>query len=575
MRDLPAIHQLGPPTLQFTNYGSLNDGYPTKNATQSGGFNDNLSWRRGKHNLQFGGLFTRYDTNLLNDSNGRGSFQFTGSQTSQLTADGLAVRGTGSDFADFLLGLPASNSVRYQPSSEYFRGIAYSAFAQDDYRLSNTLSLTFGLRYDYTSPFSEKYGHLANLSILPGYSGVTLVTPGTPGYAPTLVNPDRNNLAPRLGIAWRAMKRGNVVVRAGGGIYYNEGVYNAMVTNLAGQPPFVLTSGTVQTASNNILTLAKGLTQAAPGKTITNTYAYDRNYRDSYVSTWNVGIQRDMPKQLVMQINYTGSKGTRLDVRLDPNQSAPGPASTAIQRAPIQYFAFTFDLPVGNSILQGQFQLIRRMRNNLSFQLNYTLQKSIDDVGGTVLNPLNIAAERAISNGNHEHTVNFQWTFQSPVDGRKGFLANKGAVTKALKDWTFNSTPQFQTGAPLTATVQGDIAGIGNTINQRAEVTGQPLSGGTGRFFNLAAFAIPASGTFGNAGRNTITGPSQFSMNFNMSRTIALKERKSLEIQINSTNILNHPNITSFGTTVGSLNYGVPTNVGGMRQITGTIRFRM
>jgi hypothetical protein len=265
-----------------------------------------------------------------------------------------------------------------------------------------------------------------------------------------------------------------------------------------------------------------------------------------------------------------------LDIKLDPNQSAPGPAATAIQRAPIQYASpFTYDLPVGNSILhQGTFQLIRRMRNNLSFQLNYTMSKSIDDGTGVVLNPFNIAAERAISNGNHLHTVSFQWTFQSPVDGRKGFLANKGFVTKALKDWTFNGTPQFQTGAPLTAIVQGDIAGIGNSTNQRAEVTGQPLNSGSG-YFNLGAFAIPASGTFGNAGRNTITGPSQFTMNFNMSRTINLKERKSLEIQINSTNILNHPNVTSFSTTVGALNYGLPTNVGQMRVIQGTIRFRM
>ncbi len=572
----------GPPTLQFTNYASLNDGYPTKNAVQTGAFTDTLSVRRGKHNMSFGGGFTRNDTNLYNNSNGRGTFQFTGGQTAQLDASGLAVRGTGYDFADFLLGFPASNSVRFASTAEYLRGISYRAFAQDDFRLASTLSITYGVSYDYASPVSEKYGHLANLDLAQGFSGASVVTPTIPGayggaYPSALVNADHNNISPRIGVAWRAMKRGNLLIRPAWGIYYNEGVYNALVNQLANQPPYVQNSGTIQTASNNILTLANGLTQQAPGKTIVNTFGVDRNYRDAYVQTWSLGMQRDMPNQLVLQINYTGTKGTRLDVRLDPNQAAPGLASTAIARAPIPYAApFTYDLPVGNSILhQGQLQLNRRMRNNLSFGLTYTLSKSIDDTGGVVLNPLDISAERALSNSDHRHLVSFQWLFQSPVDGRKGFLANKGALTKALKDWTFQSQTQFQTGAPLTASILGDIAGVGNTTGQRAEVVaGVPLYSGSG-FFNSNAFVIPAAGTFGNAGRNTITGPNQFTMNLNMSRTINLKERKSLEIQINSTNILNHPNLTSFGTTVGSSNYGIPTAVGGMRTIQGTIRFRM
>jgi hypothetical protein len=299
-----------------------------------------------------------------------------------------------------------------------------------------------------------------------------------------------------------------------------------------------------------------------------------------YTQTWNFGLQRDMPNQLVMQITYTGAKGTRLDVQIDPNQASPGPAATAFQRLPIAYAnGFTYDEPVGNSILhQGQFQLNRRMRNNLAFQLSYTLSKAIDDstiLGSPIAeNPLNIAAERALSTNDHRHTVAFTWTFQSPVDGRKGFLANKGFLTKALKDWTFNNTTQFQTGRPFTATVQGDIAGVGNTVNQRANATGLPVNSGSG-YFNLAAFAIPASGTFGNAGRDTITGPNQFTMNLNFSRTITLKERKSLEIQFNVNNVLNHVNISSFGTTVGSLTYGLPTAAGAMRSATATIRFRM
>jgi hypothetical protein len=168
----------------------------------------------------------------------------------------------------------------------------------------------------------------------------------------------------------------------------------------------------------------------------------------------------------------------------------------------------------------------------------------------------------------------FTMVLESPVDQRKGFLASKGFLTKALKDWTVQTPINWGSGLPLTATVYGDIAGIGTTTPQRAEATGLPVNSGPG-FLNLAAFTTPLSGTYGNAGRNTITGPNMFSFNMNMSRTIQLKERKSLEIQINSTNILNHPVPTGFGTVVNEKTFGVLSSVNGMRVISGTIRFRM
>ncbi len=577
----------GPPSISFTNFQGINDGYPSDTAVQTGNVQETFTIRRGKHNLQFGGLFNRYDYNQLTDTNSRGSFQFSGAATQLLDANGNAVRNTGYDFADFLLGLPLTDSVRYGASSQYLRGIGYSFFANDDWRLSSRLSLQLGLRYEYTSPFSEKYGHLANLEFAPGFVGpATVVTPdnvtvngvayGPNGFPSTLVKPDRNNFAPRIGVAWRAMKKGNMVIRTGWGIYYNEGVYNQIGQRLSQQAPFAMSSGMLQTSIANVLTLANGLTAIPPGNTITDTYAFAPDYRDAYSQNWNFGVQRDMPFNLVVNANYDGIKGTRLNVVIDPNQALPGPVATAVQRQPIPNTStLSFTEPVGDSILhRGVFQVTRRMRANLSFGLTYTLVKSIDDTGGTVLNPFDIAAERALSSGVSKNTVAFTWTFQSPVDGRKGFLANKGFLTKSLKDWTFQGPIQWRSGTPFTATVQGDVAGIGNATNQRAEATGLPANSGSG-YFNTAAFVVPASGTYGDAGRNTIIGPDSFTASLNMSRTFQLKERKSLEIQLNSTNVLNHVNITGFGTTVGAYGYGVATAAGQMRQASFTLRFRM
>jgi hypothetical protein len=571
----------GPPALQFSSgISSLSDSNTSSNAVQTTALNDTLSWRKGKHNLQGGALYTRYDTNQLQDANGRGTFQFTGVATGSFVG-GFPVAGTGFDLADFLLGLPASSSVQYGANSQYFRGNSYGVFAQDDYRYSNTLSFNYGVRYEYTSPLNEKYGHLANLEILPGFRGIKRVVPGVDGFSGGLVQPDRNNIEPRVGFAWRAMKRGSLVIRGGYGIYYNEGVYNQIAQRLSAQPPFTNTSGTIQTSVANPLTLATGLRATAPaGVTITNTYAFSNFYPNPYAQSWNLSIQRDMPSNLVMQITYTGTKGTRLDVGVDPNQATPGPVTDAANRVPYSYAnPFTLELPVGNSITHsGQFQVNRRMRNNFQFQLQYTFAKAIDDAPSLALNPWDIAAERALSAGDVRHRIQGTWIYQSPVDGRKGFMANKGFVTKVMKDWIFQAPITWQTGTPRTATVIGDIAGLGNIGNgaatQRAEATGLPVNSGAG-YFNTLAFTNPAAGTFGNAGRNTIQGPNQFNMSLNMSRTIQIKERKSLEIQLQSTNILNHVNISNFGTVVGQPTFGLPTNAAGMRTVNFTLRFRM
>ena len=171
----------GPPTLTFTNFGSLTDGSPSQTAVYNFGFTESLAIHRGKHNWTFGGGYTRYFRNSVTDANGRGTFNFTGLATSQLNANGQPVAGTGLDFADFLLGLPQSNSIRFGSSNTYFRTNAFNVFAQDDYRVRNNLTLNLGLRYEYFAPWNEKYGRIANLDIAPGFTAVSVATPSQPG----------------------------------------------------------------------------------------------------------------------------------------------------------------------------------------------------------------------------------------------------------------------------------------------------------------------------------------------------------------------------------------------------------
>ena len=566
----------GPPSLSFTNFSSLGDSVATRSAVENFGITDTLTMRKGKHNWSFGGGVTHYLNNVYTDQNGRGAFSFSGLSTALYT-NGQQTTGTGFDFADFLLGLPETSSIRFGDTSTYYRSNGINGFAVDDYRLSTGLSLNLGIRYEYFQPWAEKYGHAANLAVAPGFSAVEPVLPGGTAYGVTypnsLLKSDKNNFAPRIALAWKPNPKGKILVRAGYGWYYNPSQYNKFETSLAAQPPFAITN-TVTTSSAFPLTLASGLTQTS-GKSVTNTYAVALDYHDMYAQSWNASIQRDLPKSLVLEISYNGNKGTRLDVPESPNQAPLGSALTSSERYPIANVGnFTYDTPVGNSIYHaGVARLTRRFAKGVSGNLLYTYSKAMDDAV-LAQNFYNQAAERAISSFNHTHVLALNFVLASPVDATKGFLSRPVFVAKALKDWSLSGSVSAQSGAPLTATVSGNLDGTGSSAALRANATGLPENGGTG-WFNTAAFSVPLPATFGDAGRDTILGPGSVVLNLSLSRSINLKsERRRLEFRIDTTNFLNHVNPSGLITVVNSSQYGEITSAGGMRAVTATLRLR-
>ena len=445
------------------------------------------------------------------------------------------------------------------------------------------------MRYEFFSPATEKYGRLANLDISPSFNEVAVVTPGSTSpyggtFPDSLIRPDRNNLAPRAGFAWKVQGRAKLTIRSGYGISYNQGVYNQFASRLAGQPPFAQTFST-NTSTTNVLTLATGLVAIPANKTVTNTFAVNPNYVAAYAQTWNVSIQRDLSPATVLEVFYTGTKGTHLDIQRMPNRAAPGSPLTSEQRLAIgNATGFTYDSSDGNSILHsGQVRLNRRFRNNFSGNLQYTFAKSIDNsttfggAGNSVAqDDRNLAAERGLSSFDRRQVLTASYMLSSPVGGRNAMFQSHAIVQKALKDWNLSGAITMQTGTPLTARVlgnQSDTGGTGAIGSGRADATGLPIDAGSG-YFNLAAFALPPSGRYGNAARNTIPGPGSFVANLSLSRTINLAEqRRRMDIRIDANNFLNHVNISNIGTVLNAINYGLPTSAGAMRSISATIRF--
>ncbi len=566
----------GPPNLSFTNYGGLSDGNYSLNRTQTGALGDSLTWVRGIHNLSFGADYRRQQSNQLSDSNGRGSYSFDGQATS-LMVNGAAQTGTGYDLADFLLGTPTSASVRYGNADKYFRGSTSDWYVNDDWRISKRFSVVLGLRWECATPMTEIYNRLVNLAIGPGYSSANAVEPGQAGLPGALINPDRNNFAPRLGIAWRPLAKGSLVVRVGYGTYYNSSVYNIIAGNMAQQPPFAETLSVTGSAASP-LTLQNGFS-GATALSNTSTYAVDPDYRVGYAQTWNLTVQHDLPLSMFATVGYLGTKGTRLDQQFVPNSVAPGAAVSLYPHG------YTYETSGGDSIYHAaQFQLNRRFHSGFTWRASYQFSKSIDDAGtggrgqgNTPLaqNWLDLSAERALSSFDNRHNLSLNLQYSSGMGLGGGTLLSgwKGAV---VKDWTVSATLNAHSGNPSTATVGGSnsqVSGTAAGTTLRAEATGLSIAG-AGQTFNTAAFGTPPTGEWGDAGRDTIPGPAIFSLDGSLSRVFRFGERHSVDFQAQSQNTLNRVTITGWGTVLGSSTYGMATNASAMRKITMSLRFR-
>jgi hypothetical protein len=576
----------GPPNLSFTNFGNMVDGNPVVRRDQSSAARDSLTVVRGLHSLTFGGEYRRIQSNPVTDTYGRGAFVFSGLLTSGFDDNNRLLPGTGFDFADFLFGFPNTAKVRFGSSANYFRSSAWNGYVVDDWKVRSNLSLNLGLRYERFSPYTEKYDRMSNLDLASGVTGAAVVLPGQTGpytgaFPRALIDSDPKNWSPRAAIAWRPTEKRHIVLRAGYSIFYNGSIYGELPGHLASQPPFAQ-NNSILTSIDFPLRLATGFTRAST-KLINNGFVVDRYYRDGYAQTWNFAVEQNLTKTWVLELSYMGTKGTRLDVQRAPNRALPGSPLTAEDRRLIgNAVGFTYETSDGNSIFHaGQARLTRKLSKGLSIQGLYAYSKSIDDAsvlgGGAAVvaqNDKNLAAERGLSTFDQRQTFSLGFTEQSPV-GKKRPLAN-AAANGILRSWIVAGNLSAMSGLPYTARVLGNLSdsgGSGNFGASRADATGLSVTGGAG-FFNKAAFEPPSLGAFGDAGRNTIPGPSRFSLNLSLTRSFHATERHHIEIRLEGANITNTAIFSNFGTVLNALNYGLPTVALPMRSVKATLRYK-
>jgi hypothetical protein len=348
-----------------------------------------------------------------------------------------------------------------------------------------------------------------------------------------------------------------------------------------------------------VLTLENGFPTATGSRPANNTYAVDPNFRVPYGQTWNLTLEDQIFRNVILSVSYVATKGTKLDVLLAPNEAITGQAA-------LKGLQFRYETDGAASIYQGlQVNLRRQFHNGLALSAYYAYSKSIDNASsiggaagvgsagnssvggaqGAVAQDLyNLEAERGLSVFDMRHQLLVNWNYEFPFGERRRWLNRGGGLARVLGNWQISGYGQVQSGTPFSAQLlgnQSNNAGGGAFFSERANATGEPvgLPGSeqtTLRFFNTAAFTLPPSGEFGNAGRNTIPGPGTVNFNASLDRFVTLSREKGvrLDFRISANNFFNTPNYSGLATVVNAVTFGRVTSVKSMRALDFSLRLR-
>jgi hypothetical protein len=483
---------------------------------------DALTKTIGNHTIQLGGDWRLYSGFNLNGAHSRGDFTFTGTYT-------------GNAFADFLYGVPFSSGRSFPRQLFGIYPRNQDLYVQDTWKAAPRLTIIGGFRWDIIHPPTYMHNTYASTNtvtnqivvasnskgqidttaqlltplILPLFQSL-IVPSSSVGLPNSLVYTDWHAFAPRLGIAYQLDH--DFVLRAGYGIFYPMNQSNQTVSTGAANPPFIADENS---NLNSTPIPDKTLANIFPPTTVGNiqltpvtTFQIDPHQPDPYIQQWNVALQKSIGGVLSVQAAYVGSKGTKLTFSLPANVPLPGPGDIQSRRFNTFFSEAYYISNIGTSSYNAlQMTAETRGWHGLYFLGAYTWGKSLDnqssdDQGSPVQDPNNIDREWGISDFNLASRFTLASTYDLP------FFANSGRLVKgALGGWSLSNIITLQTGPVFTPSIATDPANTGTTMRPDQSGNGNLGNRNIQHWFNYAAFSVPAPYTYGNASRNTVTGP--------------------------------------------------------------------
>ncbi len=509
-----------------------------------------LSIVRGNHTIGVGGMV--YHIHSFDDGWGM-STNFTQNATSQ----GGLINGTGSGPASFLLGLPDNLSGFLGTTSADIKSYWFAGYVQDQWQVSKNLTITAGLRYDFVQPASYA-SPVSGLDIQTGNFLVSAPAPPlfeTANVRSSYFDPHYNGFQPRFGIAYRASEK--TVFRTAFAMFddHNNTLVQQAQDPRISWPQGVgisvpdLNRGVPDIYFNN---LPPASTFFNPLQPLVDFGANPRN-KIPYVMEYNAGVEQQLSNSLVLNLDYIGSVGRHQFIQPAANTARyPGPGTLASRGQPFPQYggAFSYDENAGNSSYNAlQAKLQKSLSFGLNFLASYTWSKSLDiqseGQSGSIATIYDLRRDWGPSDFDRRHLFVFSGIYQLPVGKGKAHLAgSNGLLQTLLGNWNVGTIVTLTSGRPYSISAGGDVANVGGG-SQRARVVGDPLSGFTQsrlEWFNTAAFVTPAPFTFGNAGRNNMSGPAQKNVDFVTFKDFLFTERLRLQFRGEFFNVFNHPN---------------------------------
>lgn len=550
-----------------------------------------FAWTHGKHNVKWGADVIRRQISEFQTNRGNGRFNFSNAFTNDPNNQGS----TGDSMASALLGTANLIEQDFTLVFPGMRAWENSLYIQDDWKVTDKLTVNVGLRYEYFSPFREVANRLANFNTVTGK--LMIAGKNTDDYLG--VHPFRTGFAPRLGFAYKLRK--TTVLRGGAGIFFGTQGNGGAAMRLFRQTPF----GPVQTVDINTLganprRVSDGLDPlivpnqdaliADPRGAL---IAVDAHFRPSATYQYNLQIQQELKGNLVFKIGYVGNLNRYLDYTFDANFQDPGPGTVASRR-PFRNLApnvqgVTYAVADGNANYHAlQSTLERRFANGLSFLSAYTWAHSIDNVpnafGGAANGPIpQDIRYRNVDRGNSGFDIRHRFThsmnYELPFGKNKKFNITNRVLDTIAGGWQGNLIFTRQTGLPYTPTLNSAVANAGGS---RPDLLKTPsfTSGDRALYFDTsfntsgATWGAPAIYNYGNAGRNILRGPGRTNFDASVFKNFSLTERFKLQFRTELFNVSNTPQFGLPNAAIGSPAAGSITSLSGNnRQIQMALRF--
>jgi hypothetical protein len=526
--------------------------YPLGSYSNTYQFQDNVSWTKGKHAIKFGGEFRRMQVNGPFDLFVNGEYVYQ-----DLTAFGIPSSSNNPALENFLKGVPfvyvgidpaKSNSTRG------FRQSGISGYIQDDWRATRKLTLNLGLRYEYYTNPTEANGEAVNIR--------NIATDTAPTVGHFIADTPRDLFMPRFGFAYDLGSDGKTVIRGGVGAF-NDQIWANIYGNARSLPPFY------QAVESILPQFLSPLNSPLPILTTANATI---TYRPKWpvVYQYNLNVQRAITNSSVFTLAYVGSRGNHLGRLAEANPFDP----TTGTRPNPNFGSLVRYLTDAQSFYNGMLATWEQRTNKgLTFQVNYDYSHSIDDSSG--YNPSdavndsgksqdinNRLGSRGRSGFDIRQNLVINAVYELPFGPGKAVAgSSSGIAGKLLSGWQLSPILSFHSNVPFTPVLGFDNAGTASIVSSdRPNLVGDPFSGTCPNgapvrtvtcWFNPAAYSLPPSGSFGNAGRNSLPGPSYKEVDLSIAKITPIGEGKSLEFRAEFFNLANHPN------------FAVPTNTTG------------